>query len=110
MIQACKNRKSNANLAFNIYFEIDNNKLNIFDTSNIKNKFKNWFQNKNTNKNSLDIKEEKDNNKNTLKLKVEKSKTINPKILMKEIQQNKKRENKLCGIYKIRSRLSSKKQ
>ena len=41
---------------------------------------------------------------------MEKSRTVSLEVLKKEIKWNKEKESKLCGVYKIGSKLSSKKQ
>lgn len=57
----------------------------------------------------MDKKEGKDKDENESNLETEKSRAISSKVC-KEIKWNKEGENKLCGIYEIGSKATSKKQ
>lgn len=109
-VQNCKKNKSNASLVLNVHPEIEDDKLNITNTSDMKDESRTQFWNKIMNKNNLNRKQEEKDNKNELDLELEKSRIISLKGLKKEIKQNKKRKNKLYKIYKNKSKSSSKKQ
>lgn len=43
-------------------YEVEDNRLNITDTSNTKGRFRSWFWNKSINRSDLDIKKDRNNN------------------------------------------------
>ena len=83
IIKVCKKRKFKASLIINLKPKIKNNKFNIVNISNIKNKSKTWFWNNYRDRNDLIKKKKKVNNKNKLNSKVEKSKIVSQKIYKK---------------------------
>lgn len=58
-IKAYKKREFEASLVVNSQPKIDNNKLNMANTSNIKDKSKTWFWNNNANESNLNIEKKK---------------------------------------------------
>lgn len=108
IILSSNKKKVEANLVLNLaQLKINDNKLSITNTSDIKDEFGIWFWNKSANKNDSDTKEKGDkeeekgeNNKSNSKIKKPSTeKAVSPEI---KIKQNKKREDKLCGVCKNR--------
>lgn len=59
-VQAYKKRKFKTSSVLNIIYKIENNKLNITNTNDMKDRSETWFQNKSVNKSDLDIKKNRD--------------------------------------------------
>ena len=108
-IGVCKKRKFEASLVVNSYPEIEENKLNTVDTSNMEDKSKTWFWKNSANESDFDTEKAEYSDKNELDLEIEESREISPEVL-KEIKWNKKGENRLCGVYGIRLKATSKRQ
>lgn len=109
-VQACKKRKSEANLVLNAHPEIEDDKLSTADTSDTEDESGTWFWNESAKESGSYTKEEEDDDENESDLEVEESRAVSPEVPKKEIKWNKKGESKLCEVYGIGSRSSSKRQ
>lgn len=108
-VEACKKRKFESSLVFNTQPEIEDDKLNTADTSDMEDKSEIWFWNDSANESDSDTEEGEDDDENESDLEVGESRAVSPEVC-KEIKWNKKGESKLRGVYGIGSRLSSKRQ
>ena len=108
-VKACKRRKFEASLFVNSQPEIEDDKLNAADTSDTEVESGTWFWNDSANESDLDTEEGEDGDENESELEVKESRAVSPKV-RKEIKWNNEGKNKLCGVYGIGSRATSKKQ
>ncbi len=109
VVEACKRRKFEASLIVNSQLKIEDNKLSTADTNDTEDESKTWFWNDSANESDSDIEEGEDSDENESDLEVEESREVSPEIC-KGIKWNKEGENKLCGVYKIGSKATSKRQ
>ena len=108
-VEACKRRKFEASLVVNSQPEIEDDKLSTADTSDTEVESGTWFWNDSANESDLDTEEGEDGDENESNLEMEESRAVSPKV-RKEIKWNKEGENKLCGVYGIGSRATSKRR